>query len=158
MNALRSDIDTYILPRTITQKQAEDLREYLSHHDKYAVTVKVNPLEAEAREYASRIFNALNPSDWNATFDTSNGEPRTVNDGVCINTVGENAKPYDTKHEPKSLLQAAFGAADIPVNCSGGSAAGSYKLFVLVGRRPLAVGYRPPALVRLGWWIMSLGQ
>jgi hypothetical protein len=158
MNALRSDIDAYVMPRTVTQKQADDLREYLSHRDKYAVTVKVNPLDAEAREYASRIFNALNQSDWNATFDTSIGDPSTANDGVCINTVGENAKPYDAKHDPQPLLQQAFASADIQTNCSGSAAAGAYKLFVLVGHRPLIVGYRPPALVRLGRWIMSLGQ
>jgi hypothetical protein len=124
MNSLRSDIDTYVIPRTITKSQADDLREYLSHRDKYAVTVKVNPVDAEAREYAAQLFNALNQSDWTATFDTSGGEPNsqpnTLNDGVCIDTVGENAKPYDAKHDPKLHLQAAFIAANIIANCSGG--------------------------------------
>lgn len=84
MNALRTDIDTYVMPRSVTQKQADDLREYLSHHDKYALTVKVNPLDAEAREYAAQLLNGLNRSDWTATFDKSGNDPNiapsTLND------------------------------------------------------------------------------
>jgi hypothetical protein len=159
---IRSDLDQYVMPRRVTQKQADDLHEYLSHHDKYPVTVKVNPLDAEAREYAGQLLNALNRSEWEGTFDTPGNDPNilpsTLNDGVCINVVGENAKPYDAKHDPRPLLQAAFVASDITANCGGGSAAGTYKLFVVVGHRPLSVGFRPPALVRLGRWIMSLSQ
>jgi hypothetical protein len=158
MNALRSDIDTYVIPRTITQKQADDLREYLSHHDKYAVTVKVNPLDAEAREYAAQLFGALYRTNWEAKFNTSSDEPWTLNDGLCIQVMGENANPYDAKHDPKALLQAAFTASDINANCGGGAAAGDYKLFVLVGHRPLSLGYKGPPLVRLGRWIMSLSH
>jgi uncharacterized membrane protein len=159
---IRSDLDTYVMPRRITPKQADDLREYLSHHDKYAVTVKVNPLDAEAREYGAQLMNALNRSDWTATFDTSgndvNTAPNTLNDGLCIDVMGENTKPYDVKHDPKTLLQEAFTAADIVANCGGGVGQGQYKLFVVVGHRPLSYGYRPPALARLGRWIMSLSQ
>jgi len=81
----------------------------------------------------------------------------TLNPGLCIAVVGENAKPYDAKHDPKPILQTAFAAAGINANCGSGSAAGNYKLFVVVGHRPLIVGYKP-VLVRLGQWIMSLGQ
>jgi hypothetical protein len=97
MNALKSDIDTYVIPRSVTQKQADDLREYLSHHDKYAMTVKVNPVDAEAREYGAQLLNALNRSDWTATFDTSGNDPNiapsTLSEGLCINVIGENEKP-----------------------------------------------------------------
>jgi hypothetical protein len=162
MNALRSDIDTYVMPRSVTQKQADDLHENLSHHDKYAVTVKVNPLDAEAREYGAQLLNALNRSDWTATFDTSGNDPNiapsTLNDGLCIDVIGENTKPYDAKHDPKPLLETAFSAAGIIANCGGGTAAGNYKLFVVVGHRPLAYGYKPPLLVRLGQWISSLSR
>jgi hypothetical protein len=150
------------MPRRVSQKQADDLREYLSHHDKYAVTVKVNPLDGEAREYAAQLFNALNRSDWTATFDTSGNDPNiapsALGEGLCIDVIGENAKPYDAKHDPKPLLQAAFSAAGIIANCSGGTAAGNYKLFVVVGHRPFQYGYKPPLLVRLGQWIISLGR
>lgn len=129
MNALRSDIDTYVMPRTVTRQQADDLREYLSQHDKYAVTVKVNPVDAEAREYGAQLLNAFNRSDWTATFDTSGNDPSiapsTLNDGLCIDVIGENAKPYDAKHDPKTFLQEAFSAAGIVANCSGGTAAGN---------------------------------
>jgi hypothetical protein len=94
MDAIRNDIDTYVLPRTITQKQADDLREYLSRHEKYAMTVKVNPLDAEARKYTAQLFNALNRTIWEVKFNTSSGEPSTLNDGLCIQVMGENASPY----------------------------------------------------------------
>jgi hypothetical protein len=158
MHSLRSDIDLYLMPRAVTQKQVDDLRDYLSHRDKYAVSVKVNPLDAEAREYGAQLFNALNGANWDASFDTSGGDPNTLNDGLCINVIGTNANPYDPKHDPATILQQAFAAARIVANCSGGAGAGNYKLYVLVGHRPLAFGDNAPLLVRVGCWLMNLGS
>jgi len=43
-HSLRSDLDTYAMPRSITDKQAKDLRDYLSQREAHAITVKVNPV------------------------------------------------------------------------------------------------------------------
>jgi hypothetical protein len=151
-------VTKYVLPRGVTEKQANDLRDYLSRREAHSVTVKVNPLDGEATEYAGQVFNALKNTEWAVEFSTSNGEPFTLNSGLCIDEQGENAKPNDPKHDPRELLQQAFRAANIEVNCSGGAAAGEYKLFVLVDHRPLVMGNNEPMLVKLGRWIMQLGR
>ena len=119
--------------------------------------MKVNPLDAEAREYAGQILNALRGADWNAAFNTSTVEqPLTMNDGLCFQTTGENS--VDPKHNPKALLEVVFRNAEILVNCSGSTGGGDYKLFVLVGHRPLVVGNHEPVLSRVGRWIASLSR
>ena len=127
----------YVRPRAVTPKQADDLRTYSAHHEKYPVTVKVNPLDEEATEYAARLKNALTNAGWDATFSTSDTDPHTLNNGLCIYDLGENSKPAN---DPSRLLANALSAAKIRVNCGGSTAAGEeYKLFVLVGHRPVAL-------------------
>jgi hypothetical protein len=120
--------------------------------------VKVFPLDGEAREYAGQLSNALNRANWDATFDTS-GQPNSA-EGLCINTTGENVnpKPFDAKHDPKTLLQQALTAADIRVNCGASSGAGEYKLYLLVGHRPVVVGDQEPLLSKVGRWIAGLSR
>ncbi len=158
VHSLRRDLDWYVMPRSISEKQADDLREYLSHREAHAVTVKVNSLDQEATEYAGQIFNALKKTDWDVTFSTYEGAPFTLNNGLCLNVEGENASPPDPKHNPLLLLQEGLQASNIVVNCSGGSGAGEYKVFVLVGHRPTVVGDRVPTLSKFGRWIMHLAQ
>jgi hypothetical protein len=158
LHSLRSDFDTYVMPRTITQKQADDLREYLSHHEAHAVTVKVNSLDREATEYAGQLFNALKRTDWDVTMSTSDSSPNTLNDGMCIGVVGQNAGPTDPKHDPQPLLQEALQSAHIESGCGSGIGAGDYKLFLLVGRRPLKLGDQQPMLSKIGRWIERLSQ
>lgn len=130
----------YVLPRQVTEKQAINLANSLSHHEAHSVTVKAYPLDAEAIEYAAQILNALKRSDWNVDFSTSDGEPYTLNAGTCIYTQGQVSVPNDAKHDPGTILQQAFRDAQIEVNCGGGVVAGNFKLFVLVGHRPLVTG------------------
>lgn len=56
---VRSDLDAYVTPRTITAKQADDLREYFSHHEPCVISVKVVPDDPEAMDYANMLFEAL---------------------------------------------------------------------------------------------------
>jgi hypothetical protein len=152
-----SKLEIYVLPRSVASKQSNALKDYLAHHEAHAVTVKVNSLDPEAREYAGQIFNALKQTEWNVDFITNNGEPYTYNEGLCIHEQGINAKPNDPKHDPVTLLQEAFQAAKIQVNCSGGVGGGEYKLFVLVGHRPLAI-QDESLLTKLGRWIVHLEE
>jgi hypothetical protein len=66
--------------------------------------------------------------------------------------------PRSAKHDPKTTLQQALTAADITVTCAGGSGAGEYKLYLLVGHRPLVVGDQEPLLSKVGRWIVSLSR
>ncbi len=156
---IQTTVTQYVLPRSVSQKQVDSLRDFLSLHKPYSVTVRVNPLDGEAMEYAGQLFNALHGTEWTAEMNTSNQEPNTLNPGLCIDEIGMNSRPkIDPTHSPADLLQQGFRAANIEVNCGGGSSAGEYKLFVVVGHRPLVINQKAPTLVRLGNWIARLGQ
>jgi hypothetical protein len=162
VHTLRSDLDTYVMPRSIADKQANDLRAYLSHHEPHSVTVKFNSLDEEANEYAGEILGVLKEAGWTVDIDATGTQ--TISVGLCVAEQGENAKPNDPQRDPRKVLQEAIGAAHIDTSCSGGlsSGAGEYKLFLLVGRRPMALGrlwdYNQPMLSRLGHWIERLGE
>jgi hypothetical protein len=155
---LRRDLDTYVMPRVVTSKQADDLKEYLSHQKAHSVTAKVNSRDREATEYWGQLSNALKRTEWNVEMSTGDAPPFTLNNGLCIHEEGQNAKPKDPKNDPRTILESALRQAQINPNCGGGSAAGDYKLFILVGHRPLAIGKEPSSLYRLGRWLMSFGQ
>src|SRR5208337_816665 len=156
---IQTAVDQYVLPRSLTKKQVDEIRDYLSHRKVYSVTVKANPLDGEALEYAGQLFNALRGTDWTVEMNTSNQEPGTPNPGLCIEELGANSKPkFNPNDDPAELLRQAFQVSNIEVNCSGGSGSGEYKLFLLVGHRPLVMNAQPPALFRLGMWIASWGQ
>jgi hypothetical protein len=150
---LRSDLDTYVMPRVVTAKQADELRDFLSLHAACSVTVKVNPLDEEALEYWAQLSNALKRTEWNVEMSTASADPNTQNPGLNIYEQGINAKPKDPKADLRALLEQAFQAAHIAVNGSGGAAAGEYKLFILVGRRPRVI-HSPSFKTQIGQWII----
>jgi hypothetical protein len=57
--SLRSTLNSYILPRSVTNEQRLRLKEYLDKQQPFAVHVEVVPNDPEAMEYAGQIFNAL---------------------------------------------------------------------------------------------------
>jgi hypothetical protein len=69
--SIQRTVTRYVLPRILTEKQKSNLQKYLSQQTTHPVTVKVNPLDSEALEYASQIFNALKLASWDARFETS---------------------------------------------------------------------------------------
>jgi len=156
--AIQGVVARYVLPRVLTEKQTGDLQDYLSKHKPHGIIVKVNPLDSEATGYASLIFNALKQTSWDVTFSTANADPNTLNNGLFTCVVGSNAGPPDSKDNPEQIIRAAFRAANIEVNGGASIGAGEYKLFILVGHRPLAIGRRKPMLAKLGYWIISVGQ
>lgn len=158
VHSLRDELDTYVLPRTITQEQSDALRDYLSLYESYSVTVKANPQDGEAIEYAAQLSSALKRTSWAVDFSTFDGPPYLPPSGVCIDEWGTKAKPTNLKHDPKELLQQAFQSAHIEINCSGGVAAGDYKLYVVVGHRPLIMGDHESILRKFGRWIENSGS
>ena|GEM_PF-6776813 len=91
--AIQRTVTRYVLPRILTEKQNSNLQKYLSQHTTHSVTVKVNPFDSEASEYASQIFNALKLASWDGTLETSERDPNTLNSGLSIYVVGSNAGP-----------------------------------------------------------------
>jgi hypothetical protein len=156
--SLRNDFDMYVRPRTVTDRQADTLRENL-RKENFSVTVRVNPLDEEAREFAAELSNALTGAGLNADFDTNTSStPGTLNPGLCVAETGENSKPkYDAKHDPRMLLQRALQAAHIDANCGLGSAAGGYKLFswLATGRSLSARARRRYSDLVGGLWILA---
>ncbi|HTV83389.1 MAG TPA: hypothetical protein VME18_12120 [Acidobacteriaceae bacterium] len=160
LHGLRHDLNAYAMPRVVSSGQAESLGSYLSHHEPYSVTVKVDPSNQEATEYAAELLNAVKAGGWDVTFDTSAADtpPNTLNPGLCIGVVGQNAGPPDPKHDPAQSLQAALQSAHIQVNCGSGIGAGQYRLYLLVGPRPRVIGDQEPILRKFGRWIEHLSN
>jgi hypothetical protein len=153
---LNRKIDIYVMPRKVSEEQVASLKTFLAGHEAQSVTIKVNPQDREATEYWGQISTALRGTSWRVEQNTSTGEPFTLNDGLCIHEQGSNSKPGGLKHDPHKVLQDAFAAAKIQVNCGSGTGAGEYKLYLLVGHRPLMIGWQPPWLFRLGSWLQSM--
>jgi hypothetical protein len=61
---LRSDLDTYVMPRTITERQANDLHKYLSKYEPSTLHIKVVQNDPEAVEYAGYLFKSLVDAGW----------------------------------------------------------------------------------------------
>jgi hypothetical protein len=154
--SVRNDLDTYAMPRKVTRQQANGLTSYLSTHGPYTVTVKADPSDREAFEYAAQLFNAIHQSGWIADLNSSNDDLKP-GEGLNIYELGSNSKPNDPKHDSAATLRDAFQSSGILVNGGGSTGAGAYKLYVLVGRRPIALGQQPPILYRIGRWFMQMG-
>jgi hypothetical protein len=147
--SVRSDLDAYAMPRQLSQQQAHDLSAYLTAHGSYPVTVKADVSNPEAWQYASQIYSAIHSSNWKAELSPVNDDPKPINQGLCIQITGAGKGPA----LPTEILQKAFQSAGIEGNCSGVGSAGDYKMFVLVGSRPIAIGRTPSLLTRLGQWL-----
>jgi hypothetical protein len=154
---MRNDLDEFVVPRNVTKKQAEQLKKSLSQHEAHAVIVKVNPLDQEALQYAAQLEAALSRTDWSVTFSTASADPNTLTPGLEFAVALGNGSRPDPKHDPERILEEAFQSADITVNGSGGAGGDEYKLFVLVGHRPLRLGDNLPMLYKIGRWIETLG-
>jgi hypothetical protein len=96
VHTLRSDLDTFIMPRTVTTEQAEKLRDYLSKREPFAVVLDVVPNDQEAAEYAAELFNALSKTNWDVNPPDHSG-PSSISIPFVprpkLNDVGSNGKP-----------------------------------------------------------------
>jgi hypothetical protein len=168
---LRSDLDAYVMPRKITTKQADSIRQSLMGRDPgIPIEVFVNQTDSESMEYASQLTNAIKAGGWDARFQPLNPwetGPSSIHydgafyniylaldQGVSIRVSGEAQHPNDPQHPGANvILQEAFQKAGDISNGGGGAATGPYSVSVEVGRRPLEI--RPlTARAQIGNWIM----
>jgi hypothetical protein len=155
---LMGSIRRILSTREISERQATFLRNYiLQYPGEFAVTVKVNPLDEEALRYAGQIYSALRQTSWTVDFSTADADPRPGN-GVNYLVTGASPQLQNSRQTPSDLLQAAFRSAGITINGGGTQGAGDYKMFVIVGHRPLTTSPRLPLLFRLGSWLAHLAM
>lgn len=148
----RSDLNTYVMPRTVTEKQYDALHDYFSHHQgNYAVKITVNANDREAVQYGLQLASALSKAGWEANCCFSSEKLNEKLDNMSSVSIGftrQNLNPYDEKHDPRMLLNEALMQAEID---GGGSSEdisslldqSEYKLFLLIGRRPFAIHKQP---------------
>jgi hypothetical protein len=157
VRSLRRDLDRYVMPRQVTTRQVKKLRTYLSRHDKYPITVKVNPQDHEALEYANAIIQGFNQTGWKAELNIAPPYTAAANDGLGIHATGVNSVAYESKNDPRPILQEAFRFAGIEANHNSGVGAGDFNVSILVGHRPLRIGHEESILTKLGRFMQRLG-
>src|SRR6185437_10180684 len=141
------------MPRIVTQQEADAIQTNVQGAG--SVTVKVDPRDREALEYAGQLFNALRNTGWNVDMSTADAPP-IPNDGVCHYLTGQNNAP--DRRNPGGELQALANGlqkAGIRIDGGGAQGAGEYKMFLLVGHRPVSIG-RPPLRYKVGQWVMKI--
>jgi hypothetical protein len=150
---LRIDLDKYAMPRVVSQQQVDAIRKNVQGAG--SITIKVNPRDREALEYAGRLLNALRNTGWNVEMSTADAPPIPLDDGVRYYLTGQNSAP--DRRNPGGELQelaSALQRAGIQINGGGAQGAGEYKMFLLVGHRPVSIG-GPPLRYKVGQWIMK---
>lgn len=71
LQSLRNDLDMYVMPRVVTEKQAAALRTALSSNpNTWNVQLNIcsNVGDREATEFAGQLFNAIRNGGWDAQF------------------------------------------------------------------------------------------
>ena len=156
VRSLRRDLDMYVMPRRLTNRQALKMQQYLSKHEPHTVTVNVNPHDTESTIFASRILQTLKQARWDAQFSTA--PPYAPQQGVYILTNGLNSIVQGGPDDWRPIIQEAFRLAHVDINGGGGAGAGEFSVAILIGRRPLIIGRSDPILVKLGRLMWAIGN
>lgn len=103
VHSLHNDLEMYITPRSITETQSERIRDYLSKHEAYAVSIRVVQHDQEAMEYAGQLFNAMRQTNWDVDPPNHDG-PGYVRYPVTVmkpkaNDVDADGKPLHKNTE-----------------------------------------------------------
>jgi len=153
IHRMRSDLDIYVMPRTVTSEQANDLRKYLAQHPPYSVTVWSSVEDREAAEYASRLYLALQRANWDVEqnqFGSSRIAAECA-EGMCLRVEWPTKEgAIDPKHlPPHVILRDALRYSNIDLNSDGQlENKGRYAVVLLVGRRPRVI-YKRSWMLRL---------
>lgn len=88
-------------------------------------------------------------------MSTQDAPPQILDDGVRHYMTGLDNAP--DRRNPSGELQPLVNAlqkAGIQINGGGGQGVGEYKMFLLVGHRPVSIG-RPPLRYKVGQWVLK---
>jgi hypothetical protein len=153
---LRSDLDTYVMPRTVTNEQAAIIRISLMRHPtETPINVFANEADSEAMQYAGQLYSAVKQGGWEAHFGGINPwEPDLPNQkttfgnlylaldqGVNImqGLVGQPENPDPRHPSTADVLIDTLHEAHIDTGGGGTPNLGKYSVTILVCRRPLVL-------------------
>lgn len=137
--AMENDIEVYVLPRHLRQKQTAMIADYLNHFDSHDFKMIVKENDSEASDYASDINVALQKGGWKIVgIDYKN-----VPDGISLSlesTPERSAQGNQPRNpNPEMLIEQAFGQYGVRIDSSGGGGLSDYKgediLTISVGAR-----------------------
>ena len=142
--SLRSNLDLYVKPRTLTEEQITALASSLSQSDPQDVKVIVPVNDAEAANYMGQILGGLTRGGWKIAGIAYSDQQMNQGISIFVEQPGQSQNP-DPKHPtPDVLLRRALDAAKIIVNGSGGSyGKPAYSLTITIGPRQLIVESKP---------------
>ena len=170
MFTLRSDMDAYVVPRTLTRTQANAIQKVLSASESPGpINVFSDVSDLEATAYAGWLSGAMINGGWDARdmpvkpWDASDPEKNggdfynvyvAMDQGVSIRTctVGQPKKPDPRHPTPDVVLRTAFEAAHLNVGSGSKYNCAKYSFIVEVGRRPLEIRTQP-LRAKIGEWI-----
>jgi hypothetical protein len=174
--ALRNDLNAYVMPRKLSDRQVAEVQRVLSaHNSDITVDILVNPADQEALTYAAEISRAIISGGWNTRLVPFNPWDVTnpglsgsriyipnalVDKGVSIQTciLGQPKNP-DPKHPTDDgVLQEALMDAQIAMGSGMKADCQLYSITIVVGGRPWGAQYREPVLSRFGRWLEKLGR
>jgi hypothetical protein len=135
---MRSDLDTYSMPRTVTKEQAAKIRDYLSHYQPYSVTMRVVENNEEANRYAALLADALQQGHWVIkSWSTFSNGP---NSGIGLDVTGPKESNDPIAPSPDMILVNAFSKAEVDnFSASFGQRDEPYAISITVTNRPLAI-------------------
>ena len=152
---IRRDLNQYVLPRRITRKQARAIKANVEGTG--FLTLRVNPRDREATEYANQLLSALKQTNWKIVMSTADTSPQPVNEGLSSYVSGTSQAP--DRENPWAQVQQlaeALNRSGVPVNGSGSQSAGEYKQFLLVGHRPLVLRPAPSSfMLTVQQWLFA---
>ena len=155
MRDLHNDFEKYVLPRHLAQSQFDKLTASLTKIGANTIYFKSSNNQ-EANEYATQLEEAFRRSGWQVEMGSPDDKPLINNPGMELYETGVGVRK-DRDARLFQMLQMALGDADIPWGGAGGDGPGvEYRIFILVGTRPLRVGEQPPFRNKLAHWLESL--
>jgi hypothetical protein len=161
IHVLRDNMESYVMPRTVSERQANELCKILAEHESFTVTVKWNGQDQEASVYAGQLNGALAKAKWTVLTDTTDRPPAIWSPGLCVEALSPNGQsPPNTKDDPALLLERSLENANIPDSGCGGSTnqTGEYKLYLLVGRRSSELRHEAVWVKHVKQWIRTQVQ
>jgi hypothetical protein len=130
-SALRDDYKRFRTPRALTQKQFDDIADFLSTRDGQTITIAYFRGDREARQYAVNLENVLTKAGWNITMS----EVDDASNGVYVENMNAHTASAYTK--AAVLLKAAFKEANVELGDSVIGNGGPESTRLVVGPKKL---------------------